>query len=215
MLPSLTYGDTANVTFNNVSGASLGGVYTDPYSGTISGLGNVSMVCDDYIDHITFGESWQANALSFANIAGSSQPLFIGNANKADGYAAVGYLAEQIFSNPTAAQNDYISWAIWDIMNPGVLNNLNGNTDPNWAADIATVRNLELTALANAGSLSNYSDLTLYTPDASNHAGWTDDRPQEMIVKTPEAPGFALLGLDMAGLIGLLAVLRRRIRRRE
>jgi hypothetical protein len=160
--------------------------------------------------------------MSFAAInASSTQPLFVHNTNGAGGYAAVGWLAERIFSNPTADQNRYISWAMRDILNPlvsgdpskpGVLSQLNTGADT--ATDKAKVAGWESKAFSNKGSLCNYSGLTLYTP-TSLQTGWTDGRPQEMILKTPEAPGLALLGLDMSGLIGLLAVLRRRIRRRE
>lgn len=215
LLPSLTYGDPVTVTFNSPNGANLGGVYTDPYNGSISGLGNVHMICDDYGDHIVQPESWYANSLNFSQIAGSSQPLFTNNVNAVAEYAAVGWLAEQIFNNPAnAISNEYLSWAIWDILTPGALGDLNtGNT----AADRATVLGWETTAAQNADvTLASYSDLTLYTPTGEIVPGSSSDgRPQEMIVRTPEAPGLALLGLDISGLVGLLAVLRRRIRRRH
>jgi len=60
MLGSVAFGQTAfEIVGVGPNNNNLAGVYTDPYEGT-AGVSSVLAYCDDFVDNVTPGESWQA-----------------------------------------------------------------------------------------------------------------------------------------------------------
>ncbi len=55
---------TVDVNFVGLGGASQNGVYTYPYYLTVNNGPWTPMMCDDFYDHISVGDSWQATSRS-------------------------------------------------------------------------------------------------------------------------------------------------------
>jgi len=166
----------------------MGGVYVGPYNFTGTGSQSLQLVCDDFADDVSPGESWTATTSTFPL---TSSVLFDTQfSDYQTRYKEVGWLVQQMFSLPTNSPNysqtiGDIQWAIWDIFdvtpngpisdghnNPwGTLSaqdqcNIDGygcTNSNNWLAQ----------AQANYAS-GNYSNLVIYTPTT-----WSSGRPQE------------------------------------
>ncbi len=99
------------------------------YGGTINGV-NVGagqaipgMICDDYFDNITAGQTWNANGVNAASLTDSnigSLTLFGASIGVA-GYTEVAYLANLMLTSGglTSTQQGAISEAIWFITSGG------------------------------------------------------------------------------------------------
>ena len=214
MLPSLTYGDPVTVQFTGPTGPSLGGEYTAFYGGTIDGA-MASLICDDINNNISYNESWVASRIRFSQITDNlaTKPLFLNTAGVL-GYAKVGWLAEGMFNGTLNTQ--YANWAIWDTFAPGAAQSHLTGEDLQAVIGESGLNDLATGWAAHHTYADPYlSNLWLLTPTGDGIMNGPGGSPQEMITSTPEAPGLALLGLDLSGLLGLLAVIRRRIRRRE
>jgi len=179
------------------------------YGGTINGV-NVGagqpvagMICDDYFDHITAGQTWTANgvdaaSLNSGNIGGLT--LFGGTIGVA-GYTEVAYLANLMLTSSglTSAQQGAISEAIWFITSGGASGALVSTDALNyWKAALWKYG-------ASQISLSQFANLYVYMPTPPGK-----DEPQEMwsLVSVPEG-GAALGYLLLAGLSSFGAIFLR------
>jgi hypothetical protein len=197
---------SVNLTLNNTNGdpiVTVGGatVYAGVYGGTSTLSGsNPGIICDDFNDEVTVGQIWTAEAYQVSTLSatvtgivpgvlfggGTSGYLNVGIA----GYAAIAYLVELSFrsaGNPTLQGE--ISEAIWSISEPGL-----SGTGPTTAA-YSLVQQAESYAALTGDSLSQYTNLVIYTP--TSPFGSTG-RPQEMWGTVPEG-GAAFMFLLMAG----------------
>jgi len=191
-------GSQVTITFQSPLGTNYGGFYTGIYNGTVGSV-PTSFICDDSMNDITAGESWQATVESLSN-AGTTG-LFSGNpytATYAAGgtagdsytpqqvYNAVAYLANQIFINPTGPNVNSLAYAIWDLMDHPLSHGSSGQP-----ADTSTYINL---GLANVDYQN--PDILFYVPNQTDANG-----PQEFISETAEPLSMALMGtfLTLAG----------------
>ena len=168
------------------------GSYTDPYGGTVNGVQNVPILCDDYADHVGDGQSWTAlaNDLSLfpdqgANYAAQASAntvttvYYQGNETagytQTQEYIAAADLAYQIyelgspFANPAnnEPQRDDLSAAIWYLFQPTQvpLGSCYGCLDANAASLLAA-------ALATTrGGSPTYTTGTSF--EAANHVDIT------------------------------------------
>lgn len=132
------------------NGANNAGVYTSPYTGTITPyLGTAVptvMICDDYYDNSYLGESWVANVTQASTLTSPSGTVLydgsdslygnaIGGISQAQEYTAVAYMATQIAdiyseeltassSQKSTLETEAGNWgfALWDFTNTGVGN---------------------------------------------------------------------------------------------
>ena len=68
--------DTAQLTLTGTpTGYSMGGVYTSPYSFTVTPTGGkpftTDLICDDFTTDISFGDSWSTNVYTLADVTGT------------------------------------------------------------------------------------------------------------------------------------------------
>jgi hypothetical protein len=174
------------------------------YGGTVNGVSVgpnnqvAGMVCDDYFDNITPGETWKANGVSAGSLTASnigSLTLFgtkMGSAAIQD-YTEIAYLISQMFfGNPTQGQQAAISEAIWYISSGGVSN----------SGALSSTEQGYLTAAVGAWAngqginLGQYAGLYIYTPTPQ-----APGEAQEMWSTVPVPEGGTALGyLLLAGL---------------
>jgi len=205
------------------SGASLNGVYTDPYNAQIGPAGLTSasqftsmnsapatIYCDDFYDDVSAGQVWQATVTNMSALSTTSLNTTVmfhdmTPAQQAADYMAAAWLVEQI-----AAQNQSLpagqltaeqeSYALWYVFDSAALTGLS-STDYN-----AAVTDYDDAVAAVAGdTLGDFSKVNIYTPlDATPGSASSQEY---FSVDAPE-PG--TLGLMAVGLAGLGWMARRR-----
>ena len=172
------------------------GLYGGTINGVTVGAGQAvpGMICDDYFDNITSGETWTATGVSAAslNLGNIASLTLFGGTIGVAGYTEVAYLANQMLTSTglTSAQQGAISEAIWFITSGGHSGAL--------GATALSYLNCALAAYkAGTISLSQFANLYLYTPCPKGATG----EPQEMwsLVAVPEG-GAAMGYLLLAGL---------------
>jgi len=221
---SAAFGQSTTLVLTGVNGASAGGVYTDPYYGTITVTNGasstttpVTVLCDDYADESNLGPpSWAVAVTTVANVSTTSNTLKWSGANGLSTqqlYDAIAYLSGKLLAAAPGEAQEAYSFAIWEltyeygtanIMNPNgtkPFSTISGTTPGTVLYDATQDLN---DVLGKIGSLSasQFANVTIYTPIP----GSVD--PQEFI-KVPEASTLAMLGVDLLGLLALAFFFRR------
>jgi|SRR5882672_1053643 len=95
---------TATATLTGVNGDSVDGSYTSPYYLTL-GTQQLTVFCDDYLDHVSVGETWDAVVFSGSDTTGSYFPV--------NDYDSLFWLVDQALDHPESHVD--IQQAIWYI----------------------------------------------------------------------------------------------------
>lgn len=187
-----------STTWGNSSGDFGAGVYSATINGAASASG---IICDDFNDEITSGETWTANAYQASSLTSSNigETLF-GNTIGLTGYAEVATLVSMMFSGGTSygsitgITQAELSSAIWDITTKGGISGLDSTATALVAAVEAAFGGNTSAAQKYLASLTNLWILTP-TPEGPGE-------PQEMWTENLSMPegGAALMYLLLAGL---------------
>jgi hypothetical protein len=194
-----------SLTLNNGGNDVMGGVFVGPYNFTTSNGQSLQLVCDDFYNDVSIGESWTASTSTVSSLSGV---MFApGNPQYQTQYQEVAWLVEQMSANKGNAQTvGYIQWAIWAIFDPAIMKS--GWTDPygSITSDMPGITWWYDQALACETGNNNctYPNYTIYTPPLTGPG-----QPQEYfgIVATPEPSSLALL---VAGMLALMLLVIRR-----
>ncbi len=173
-------------------------VGTGFYDGSINGVqvgpgqpGGPGMICDDFNDTVTKGETWTASALNASSLNSSnlSQTLF-GTTIGLKGYTELAYLVNQMFTtNPNAATQAAYSEAIWALTGGVLPSKLTGQALTLYNAAISMYTGGKI-------SLTQFANLWIYTP---NPRGSGEAQEMWGMVAVPEG-GASLAYLFLAGL---------------
>src|SRR5271166_3169295 len=110
----------SDLTLIGVNGAQQGGVYVNPYYGSMDGGTTIiNIFCDDLSHEVGIGQSWPVTVLNGANASGGRFYSSIGQV----GYDELFWLSTQYTLANKASWGD-ISEAGWEITSPGAF------TDP-------------------------------------------------------------------------------------
>ena len=150
-----------DVTLNSAGPLAQGGEYVGPYNFTVANQ-FTKLVCDDYIDRISYGETWKANVYTFNDL---SQTKYSSAGLQSYGQAA--WLYEEGLLHPDAWGD--IHYALWAVFNPATVIGSAGWTagSANW---LATAKQQTYTA-------NEFPGISIYTPTQLDGAG----APQELI----------------------------------
>ncbi len=180
--------DTVTMQLMGGNGAEQNGYSVGPATGTVNGT-PITMVCDDFVHHVSVGQTWTATISTFADL---SAARFASLPNAVAKYQQAAWLFDQFAVNPNATGD--IQFAIWSLFTPST---------PAQAGALSWID------LAKNQNLSNFdfSGFRLYTP-----VDCRPSSPQEFIAKLPSAavPEPATLALLGSGLAGLAALLKKR-----
>ena len=203
------------LTFTGVKGTNDGGVYTGIYYGTLNGGPQQNFMCDDYYDHITFGESWKVNTYNINNLSsvtfGTSGTVSSGM-SQLQAYAEALNIAKGLLNSPGTGdpQASVDSFMIWKLLNNSVPvpGDISSAVSSGLAAAGGWWTSTCDTSLSSC--LAGLSNIAIYVPVAGSQTG-NDGRPQEFLglTPTPEPVSMILMGtfLSLAG--GLMGKKKR------
>ena len=170
------------IQFVGLAGDNQNGVFTYPYYLTINHGSWTPMLCDDFYDHITVGDTWQANITQL-----SSGDMSLTRFHNLTEYQEAAYLLLQTRTADRAEWGN-INWAIWEIFDPAIDPGPYKTGVDFWLNKAETV---DLSKI-------DFSGVRIVTP--------TGDYGQEFLYATPEPGTLLLVG---TGLLGFWARRRR------
>jgi hypothetical protein len=186
-----------STTWGNSSGDYGAGIYSATINGAPSSSG---IICDDFKDDITSGETWKANAYQASSLAsGNLGNTMFGNTIGLTGYAEVATLVSMVFSGGssyggvTGISQAELASAIWYITAPGGIQGLDSKA-------LALVKAVEAAFGSNTSAATKYlatlTNLWILTP-----ANLGPGEPQEMWTEGLNVPegGAAFMFLLLAG----------------
>ena len=211
MFLSVAFGDsTVSMALTGVgNGTVVGPAYVNPYNGTVNNSPTL-LICDDFAAESYVGETWKANAISFADLSANLSNTKWGSLGASINlYYEAAWLSDALLAayaaNDTVKQGQ-LSYAIWGLFTPSALQYSAGAQG--WIDQAVAA------VTASGFSAAQFNNYVIYTPIAGTAYLGTRamSTPQEFIARTPEGSAIALLLFNLAGMLMFAFVFRRRIK---
>jgi len=114
------------------------GVYISPYSGTVNGTANTTIICNDFADETQLNTPWNVGVTTFSSLSTSLGNTLWGSYYKTAVYALAGtalsatqivglydeaaWLAEALLTQTPGSHNQaYYSYAVWAVFDPNAV----------------------------------------------------------------------------------------------
>jgi hypothetical protein len=216
--------NTTTLTLVNGGSYAMDGIYVGPYNATENNQ-PVQIICDDFKDEVSPGQSWTARITSLSSLTNSTTGLVWSGATAGgallggttyslvQGYYAMAYLDSEslgLARNPSnATQIGYLAYAVWSIFDAsGVYSWLKAENDLGiWT----TIQNLAEGALKGTYTASEFAGWQILTPVCPGQ-GCANGPPQEFFQYVPEG-GSAFMYLVLAAVSCFGAMFLRSRRR--
>jgi hypothetical protein len=223
--PPTTTFDLTGVGTGNV----LAGVYTSPYSGSVTGPSGptISVICDDFADDSYVPEQWTAYVTPLSTLTSSTDSYlkwnksqYYSSLTQTQAYTVASVLAVDILQSTGTAQEDY-SFALWDLFDANAFAQLTayGLSTSVEQTDLTNAYNFVTSGANTAQVQADVAATTIYSyvpgSGTSCPSGNCPPPPQEFItVNMAEPPFLAEFAVYLLlGGGGLLFWCRKRIRR--
>jgi hypothetical protein len=195
------------------SGANVAGVYTSPYTGSVTGPTGtiIPVICDDFANQSYVPEDWTAYVTPYSSTSFNStftpslnntqvkwtgasydpgKTFMVGgttyngwNLTQAQAYTVAAILAIDILQSNGATQEDY-SYALWELFDPTAVVSWLGKSYQ--SVLMAASSDVEKAITASAGlSPANFRNVTIYTYDP---AGGAPECGSKLNKACPSAP---------------------------
>jgi hypothetical protein len=202
----------------------MGGVYTSPYGVSINDGAPTMLICDDFTTDINLGQTWTAIVTTLDELQAGTNPSGTPKFTDVAKYATAALLAAQLMALPNlaSAAAGELSYALWNIFDPGLLGNPQHNpygsltpTQLNAAlgyynaavaavAAITSNGNVDLSKLTFNGQLIK---LTIYTPKPLTAS---QEFLKVTLVPMVEAALLSMLAVDLLAGVALIVGFGRR-----
>jgi hypothetical protein len=172
------------------SGANLAGVYTSPYTGSVTGPTGtiIPVICDDFANESYVPEDWTAYVTPYSstslNASTDAQVMWSGasynpggtfkvgtttyngwSLTQAQAYSVAALLAIDILSSTGTAQQDY-SYALWELFDPAPVVSWLGTSYQ--SVLMAASSDVDSAIIAAAGlTPASFPNVTIYTYDSA------------------------------------------------
>lgn len=208
ILPTVAFADTLQYT-GGAHNNTFGGSGVGPYNFLLNGNAVVG-ICDDIANTIPGSSSWPVvqHTISLVGLNAPPDPKARYFDTTDAGtmaaslvlYQRAAWLADQLLLAVSDQARTEIQYAIWDTLGTVSLSVGNQALVTGWM-------NQSVAAVNGGYTGAGWSVYTPVVPPGPNS--------QEILIKTPEPLGAALLAVDLSALLGLFVVLRRRVRNQE
>jgi len=189
---------SSSLTMTGAGNNVMAGVYVGPYTATVNGVANTTIICDDFADDSVIGHSWNFTTNNFSSLGSALWGSQTAN------YDAAAWLTLQMLSlnsnSNNATQVGYLSFAIWSLFDNNALKYLN-------STQLAGV-NAWLGNVPSNLTPGQFANFILLTPQGCTN-GPGSCPGQEFFMMVPEG-GSVLMYLLFAGLACFGAMLLRR-----
>lgn len=187
-------------------------IYMNPYVATINGDPGYQVICDDFLDEVYTGETWNARVNRYDGTVDSllgthmATVSTLTGTNLLNAYAELAWLSDQLLTTQTVAGRINLSFAIWSVFEPAAVATRVDNGPDTEIAD--WLRRAQNNIEAGRDILGK---IYIYSPEPPISGVF----PQEMLRVDPptvsEASSAYILAFEFSVLLAAALLFRRRL----